>query len=158
MLHGKKGFDRIVYAFKNVLQSPVTWLFHDLTMGASGSDILASHFPSAKVCNPMVIENFTCDVPNFRAPTDNIPANDGDFEDYSVDMYEWLALMLLQSPRTFKDDRIDPLLSRCRAPGISVTSSGLVKVTWQGFLSPMWAHKTFVEMLLTLPSDEVARY
>lgn len=30
MLHGKKGFDRIVYAFKNVLKSPVTWLFKDL--------------------------------------------------------------------------------------------------------------------------------
>lgn len=30
MLHGKKGFDRIVYAFKNVLTTPVTWLFHDL--------------------------------------------------------------------------------------------------------------------------------
>lgn len=31
MLHGKKGFDRIVYAFKNVLTAPVTWLFHDLS-------------------------------------------------------------------------------------------------------------------------------
>jgi hypothetical protein len=30
MLHGKKGFDRVVYAFKNVLTTPVTWLFHDL--------------------------------------------------------------------------------------------------------------------------------
>jgi ribonuclease P/MRP protein subunit RPP40 len=30
MLHGKKGFDRIVYAFKNVLTTPVAWLFHDL--------------------------------------------------------------------------------------------------------------------------------
>ena len=30
MLHGKKGFDRIVYAFKNVLTKSVTWLFTDL--------------------------------------------------------------------------------------------------------------------------------
>jgi hypothetical protein len=30
MLHGKKGFDRIVYAFKNVLTTPVTWLFANL--------------------------------------------------------------------------------------------------------------------------------
>jgi ribonuclease P/MRP protein subunit RPP40 len=34
MLKGKKGFDRIVYAFKNVLTTPVTWLFCDL--GATG--------------------------------------------------------------------------------------------------------------------------
>ena len=33
MLHGKKGFDRIVYAFKNVLTKPVTWLFHNLREG-----------------------------------------------------------------------------------------------------------------------------
>ena len=31
MLHGKKGFERIVWAFKNVLNHPVTWLFHDFT-------------------------------------------------------------------------------------------------------------------------------
>jgi ribonuclease P/MRP protein subunit RPP40 len=30
MLHGKKGFERVVYAFKNVLITPVTWLFSDL--------------------------------------------------------------------------------------------------------------------------------
>ena len=30
MLHGKKGFERIVWAFKNVLNHSVTWLFHDL--------------------------------------------------------------------------------------------------------------------------------
>lgn len=30
MQHGKKGFDRIVYAFENVLKFPVTWLFSNL--------------------------------------------------------------------------------------------------------------------------------
>lgn len=30
MLHGRKAFERILYAFKNVLTKPVTWLFHDL--------------------------------------------------------------------------------------------------------------------------------
>ena len=27
MLHGKKGFDRLIYASKNVLSKPATWLF-----------------------------------------------------------------------------------------------------------------------------------
>ena len=31
MLHGKKGFERIVWAFKNVLNHSVTWLFYDFT-------------------------------------------------------------------------------------------------------------------------------
>lgn len=29
MVLGKKGFERIVWAFKNVLNSAVTWLFYD---------------------------------------------------------------------------------------------------------------------------------
>ena len=29
MVRGKKGFDRIVWAFKNVLTDVVTWLFYD---------------------------------------------------------------------------------------------------------------------------------
>jgi hypothetical protein len=30
MIHGKKGVDKIVYAFKNVLNDSHTWLFVDL--------------------------------------------------------------------------------------------------------------------------------
>lgn len=30
MLHGKKGFERIVWTFKNVLTQSLTWLFVDL--------------------------------------------------------------------------------------------------------------------------------
>jgi len=30
MLHGKKGFDRIVWAFKNALNQSLSWLFVDL--------------------------------------------------------------------------------------------------------------------------------
>ena len=30
MRHGKKGFDKIVWAFKNVLSQPLDWLFCDL--------------------------------------------------------------------------------------------------------------------------------
>ena len=29
MIHGKKGFERIVWAFKNVLNDAVMWLFYD---------------------------------------------------------------------------------------------------------------------------------
>ena len=35
MLHGKKGFERIVWAFKNVLNHSVAWLFHDFTANSS---------------------------------------------------------------------------------------------------------------------------
>lgn len=38
MLHGKKGFERIVWAFKNVLSNAVTWLFYDFDAKTSDSD------------------------------------------------------------------------------------------------------------------------
>ena len=36
MLHGKKGFERIVWAFKNVLNHSVAWLFYDLGSESGG--------------------------------------------------------------------------------------------------------------------------
>lgn len=36
MLHGKKGFERIAWAFKNVLDHSVAWLFCDLTSESDG--------------------------------------------------------------------------------------------------------------------------
>lgn len=36
MLHGKKGFQRIEWAFRNVLGEPITWLFFDLGTQSSG--------------------------------------------------------------------------------------------------------------------------
>lgn len=35
MLHGKKGFDRILWAFKNVLDQSLAWLFCDLEAGSN---------------------------------------------------------------------------------------------------------------------------
>lgn len=29
MVHGKKGFDRLIYACKKVLSRPLTWLFYN---------------------------------------------------------------------------------------------------------------------------------
>ena len=36
MLHGKKGFERLVWAFKNVLNHTLAWLFYDLASESSG--------------------------------------------------------------------------------------------------------------------------
>ena len=44
MVHGKKGFERIVWAFKKVLDASVTWLFHDFNEQLGGHE--KSSFPS----------------------------------------------------------------------------------------------------------------
>lgn len=40
MLHGKKGFERIVWAFENVLNESVAWLFCDQAPQQNGWDFL----------------------------------------------------------------------------------------------------------------------
>jgi ribonuclease P/MRP protein subunit RPP40 len=86
-----------------------------------------------------------------KPPLEVEPSYGADFEDYAVDTHEWLSLVLLNSPRINPDDKIDPFLSRYVPPGPSFTNSKLVKVTWQGFISPSWAHKMFVKLLLAVP-------
>jgi ribonuclease P/MRP protein subunit RPP40 len=125
---------------------------------ASTSEILDSHLPDRKVSTPVTIESFSADAPNFQPPTNTNLLGRGDFEEFSVEIHEWLALVLLQSPRISKDDKIDPLLSHYSTPTGSIMTTNLVKVTWQGFISPMWAHKTFVQFLLTVPQDRWFAY
>ena len=54
MLHGKKGFERIVWAFKNVLNSTVTWLFHDCEVGRESSDEGTDRSCSGDACGVAV--------------------------------------------------------------------------------------------------------
>ncbi|KAE9376771.1 ribonuclease P 40kDa subunit [Stipitochalara longipes BDJ] len=153
MLHGKKGFDRIVYAFKNVLTTPVTWLFHDLRATAITPDPLETYFPIKRTVSPELSQPIQVQMPSLKPPVEVDPSYGANFEDYAVDIHEWLSLVLLESPRIYFDDKIDPYLSRYVPPGDSFTNSKLVKLTWQGFISPSWAHKTYVQMLFTIPQD-----
>ncbi|RFU36008.1 hypothetical protein B7463_g405, partial [Scytalidium lignicola] len=153
MLHGKKGFDRIVYAFKNVLTAPVTWFFCDLSTTAPVKDLLDQHFPTRITCQPIISQDIRTNMPTLAPPAELGPEHDGDFEEFSCEIYEWLSLVCLESPRIDPDDNIDSFLSRYVPPGSSNTSATLVKVTWQGFLTSSWAHKMFVQALLAIPRD-----
>ena len=101
---------------------------------------------------------FHVKTPSLKPPTQVYSSYSADFEDYAVDIHEWLSLILLESPRINFDDKIDPFLSRYAPPGDSFFNSKLVKVTWQGFISPSWAHKTYIQMLLAVPQDEWFAY
>jgi len=68
-------------------------------------------------------------------------------------MYEWLSMVLLESPRIDPGDQIDPFLCQYRPPGDSYIKGSLVKVTWRGFLSPFWVQKMFIQVLQALPKN-----
>ena len=45
MIHGKKGFDRIVYAAKNALNQQLTWLFCNLGISCERKSLLHPVLP-----------------------------------------------------------------------------------------------------------------
>jgi ribonuclease P/MRP protein subunit RPP40 len=74
-----------------------------------------------------------------------------EFSDFSLEIYEWLSLISLESPRVDPKDRIDPYLSRYAPPSAETQNpqvTELVKIAWNGFTSSSWAHRIFVQALL----------
>lgn len=96
-------------------------------------------------------------MPSLTPPTDHDPNYGNDFEDFAVETHEWLSLALLESPRLNTNDKIDSFLSRYTPPGETVTQV-LVKISWQGFTSPSWAHSLFVRMVLATPKEQWFAY
>jgi len=100
-------------------------------------------------------------MPSLYPPTDSLGANSRagsrpDFEEFAVDIYEWLSLIAIESPRVNDDDQIDRFLSRYAPPDPATTdaeTTELIKITWRGFLSASWAHKAFVQGLLAATSN-----
>jgi ribonuclease P/MRP protein subunit RPP40 len=116
-------------------------------------DPLDIHFPIRRTITPKLSKDIKVNMPPLKPPTDVDGSYDADFEDYAAETHEWFSLIQLDSPRINPDDKIDSFMSRYVPPGDSSTVCKLVKITWQGFLAPSWAHKTFVQVLLATPQD-----
>ncbi|EAL89573.1 hypothetical protein AFUA_4G12200 [Aspergillus fumigatus Af293] len=152
MLHGKKGFDRIVWAFKNVLDHSVAWLFHDLAPGFTG---ISEGDPTLKGNHPQIIDCVVSrthyrDIitPSFSETTLTEASSESILKEDSQNLSEWLAMVALGSPRVSKDDEIDPYLSRYRVPDDGpVRTVDLVSLTWHGFLPASWILDLFITML-----------
>ncbi|CAN8101714.1 unnamed protein product [Discula destructiva] len=155
MFTGKKGFDRLVYAARNVLDMPVTWLFCNVAQKLPSPDPLDGFNPIRCTANPTASTDFDVVVPPLQPPSALFTDTDTqDLPDAVGEMYEWLSLMRLQSPRISSTDSIDPYLSRYRVPGEADEQSPakLCVVTWEGLLAPCFARQTLVETILGLPS------
>ena len=132
MVRGKHGFERIVWAFKNVLNNSVTWLFHDFNGNNDGAGPIAQHQPKMTTVKP---ELDTVDAAQIPEPSQDI--HDEDFE-IASDFLEWLTLVTMCSPRIQDSDKIDTYLSRYRTPdntdGSQHTTQDLVRFQWHGFI------------------------
>lgn len=122
-------------------------------------DPLDAHFPTKLTVHPEITQGIKVNVPPLRPSLTDHSGNEvGEFDEYAVETHEWLSLISLNSPRVDPEDKLDPFLSRYAPPGDLTTRSKLVKATWQGFLSPAWAHKIFVQALLAASRDSWFSY
>ncbi|KAI0970031.1 ribonuclease P 40kDa subunit-domain-containing protein [Xylaria arbuscula] len=170
-LHGKKGFDRLLYACKNALHTPVTWLFcnlsqsmrpfftpnraaADASLAAPTTDPIVQYHPTKFTSNPALVQNLAMKIPPLGiSPTILADQSQQELRDYAADVYEWLSLVRLESPRVQLRDNVDPYLSTYAVPGNSseIKEGRLCKVSWQGFMSPRWTANTLAELIRTIP-------
>ncbi|KAI1917735.1 hypothetical protein LOZ61_000355 [Ophidiomyces ophidiicola] len=155
MLHGKKGFDRIVWAFKNVLNSSVAWLFCDLSstssiLGEETDAPIKKHQPQIFPCTSTTSSFRDILVPPLTPSTfvtDEGRATSA-FIETCHEIQEWLALAFLDSPRIHANDTIDQYLSRYSVPDQeNCTQTNLVKISWKGLIPSPWIIQLFIATL-----------
>lgn len=86
-------------------------------------------------------------MPKLQPPEEAITGYANDFREFTADLYEWLSLVLLESPRITTGDKIDSYLSRYQHPASEndkQEQQDLVLVRWTGFMSADLAHKIFI--------------
>lgn len=176
MFRGKKGFDRLVYACKNVFNEPVTWLFcnayhtgkinflfiptpgprssTDIFASVPNPDPLDAFRPTRCTASPEISDGLGVTLPPLKVSPDLL-FDIEDLPEAVSETYEWLSLVRLQSPRVFSTDSVDPYLSRYRTPG-EPDEQGQAKVctvTWEGLFTPSFARQMLTDMLLHMPSQ-----
>jgi ribonucleases P/MRP protein subunit RPP40 len=107
-------------------------------------------------CAPKISAQIEVELPRLQPPNGHKDMYEDDFGDFSVEMYEWISLISLGSPRVDPKDRVDPFLSRYTPPSAELHSlkvTDVVKITWNGFTSSPWAYKIFVQTLLEAKPD-----
>ncbi|KAL7794375.1 ribonuclease P 40kDa subunit domain-containing protein [Trichoderma ceciliae] len=155
MLHGRKRFDRLVYACKNVLNQPMTWLICNASSSSPSLDLLESLGAKKMISSPRLVADTGIQQIPLRISSTILAQGDREALEYSAtEMYEWLSLVRLESPRIVAGDTIDPYLSRYSPPEAdsAVAQTQVCKLSWQGFLSSSWLRGLFVDIVTIYPS------
>lgn len=155
MLHGKKGFERIVWSFTNVLKDPVDFVFCDLVQLKSGTTppcpILAPLGGSLCSVDRQQVVLSAVRVPSFCPPTGakiqgggTSPAAEYQREvwrEWAIHVYEWLALVSLgPADRIKAADKADPYLSTYSVEQEDGKKNGIqvTRLTFRGLIPAAW--------------------
>lgn len=169
MLPGKKGFDRLLYACKNVFPTPLTWLY-SYSQGAHllftphqapllsyftepDADPLQALQPIKFTARPTTSHTLNTSTPPLAALAADLASSRPAFEEAAAELYEWLSLVRLSSPRVEAGDAVDPYLSGYRVPGDDPAPARLRRVSWRGFIPPAWVRDTLAHVLAEAPPE-----
>ncbi|KAF4767921.1 hypothetical protein N7455_012159 [Penicillium solitum] len=152
MLHGKKGFERIVWAFANVLTQSMAWLFHDLESNSGldeGNKPINKVQPQLITCEPQEIDHEQIMTPPFYENGKVLEEmSEGGLQEHSGSLSEWLAMVQMASPRLSGEDDVDPYLSRYAVPDADESQAcDLMSLKWHGLISSRWIMQLFLNML-----------
>jgi len=155
MLRGHKGFARVVWAFKNVLNQSVTWLFYDLQSHTDGTGPVAGHQPIVLTVEPHIEQLDDIEVPQIPYTLDQ------DDHAEATELLEWLSVVTVLSPRLQSGDSMDAYLSRYRVPDFfnerledHVSSTGTVsRFRWHGFIPGTSIKKILLALLKSTGDD-----
>ncbi|KAK3109418.1 hypothetical protein LTR53_017356 [Teratosphaeriaceae sp. CCFEE 6253] len=143
MVKGKPGFERIRWAFRNVLNRTVTWLLCNINARTDGTGPIAIHQPLVRSVQPSISPPEDAIVPAFPETLEEADHS------LAAELLEWLTLLASNSPRVYHNDGIDPYLSRYSLPG-ALGEGGdagvqrVVRIRWHGFLHATFVSKIFL--------------
>lgn len=117
------------------------------------ADPLAAHYPTKYTSHPEVSEGLLVKVPSLKPPP-AILNSSLELEEFATDIYEWLSLLRLESPRVNANDKVNPYLSGYTVPGDAEDNQNhkLCRISWQGFIPPTWTQQILADVIHTLPS------
>jgi ribonuclease P/MRP protein subunit RPP40 len=151
MLPGKKAFERLQWAFKNVLNTSLAWLFYDLrspnltlATGETVQNALSTHAPIIKNVKPLRNHLQNALVPPFSSNEDS---------DDETELLEWLSLAMAQSPRVLSGDNLDSYLCRYRPDHDTCKPTDLVLYQWNGFAPSHFVQKIVLAAMKATVGD-----
>lgn len=95
----------------------------------------------------------TAQVVSASMPDFLVAASSGYQAETAAELYEWLSLARLNSPRIRCDDRIDPYLSRYRCPEGPPGQMEISCTSWDGLLSTSWVCSLASTLLAACPAE-----
>lgn len=151
MRKGKKGFERLRWAAREVLGGSRAWLFW--CAGPSfresvgeGREVLSKHAPRVFELQPEVTTLKGVVVPKLDVQGNTLSGlydqND------ALALLEWLDMVNLGSERVKEGDAIDSHLCRYDVPdlGHGVQTQEFVRVRWIGFITPALVKELFLDV------------